>query len=530
MLIFLAHPSGLLGLTMMLCLPHLGCTPAGSNLFHRVSKKDTSLKVYLGAEPDSLDWTQSRQSTSFHIANQLMSGLFIYDPQSSKAKVKPLIIDHWSHSRDFKTWFFKIRKNIHWSDGQILLAQHYVDAWKHLLSPQTASPTAYKLFAIKNAEKFHRGELDFSKVGMRKLSPYSFSVELEKPNSYFPELLIGAHAYPMRVDLLKGSRQVMDESFVGIGPYQIGEVVRGNHLVLKSNPHYFSKKPFYQHILIPWLEDPQVAVRLFKKKELDFIVSPPSETLSSSELKGFVQSKPGAGITFLAFQLKSKMAQSLAFRELLRAAINKEALVKVLHKDLKVAHSLVPSFVDCSSFEALPAKSFEESFYRFRKEFGSNDPMKITITSNNSPENKVLLEALQSQWSQISGVHFEIQLRPNAAYFSQLFDRTDFEIYRLTWAPDYLQPAAYLSLFSKYSKNNYAHYENESFETLLQGVTHGPDQAQRASACALAQKQLIDKDQVVIPLYYPIAHYLVSKKIKNAALHFSQRLDFSLFR
>ena len=56
-------------------------------------------------------------------------------------------------------FFFKIRPDAKWSNGDPLTAQDFVYSWKRILTPALGSRYPDMLYAVKNAEQFNKSEI-----------------------------------------------------------------------------------------------------------------------------------------------------------------------------------------------------------------------------------------------------------------------------------------------------------------------------------------------------------------------------------
>ena len=98
---------------------------------------------------------------------------------------------------------FHIRKDVVWSDGKPLVAKHFVDSWKRLLSPITATSNAYFLLDVLGAGPYHKGrESDFSTVGIKAVDDYTIQVQLSRPLWNWIWNFAEPYTYPIRQDLI----------------------------------------------------------------------------------------------------------------------------------------------------------------------------------------------------------------------------------------------------------------------------------------------------------------------------------------
>jgi oligopeptide transport system substrate-binding protein len=148
----------------------------------------------------------------------------------------------WRTSADGLTWTFSIRPDARWSNGDPLLAQDYVYAWRRAILPDTAADYSNAFFAIEGAEAFFRwradalrefvarspglpaaerseaaevlwkeGEERFAEtVGVHALDDRTLRVRLTRPQPYFPDLVAFGTFCPVHRPTVEG--WVIDEA------------------------------------------------------------------------------------------------------------------------------------------------------------------------------------------------------------------------------------------------------------------------------------------------------------------------------
>jgi oligopeptide transport system substrate-binding protein len=151
-------------------------------------------------DPETLDWNRAHTSVETHLLINLMEGLVSYDKDLG---VIPALAETWTRSSDGKTYTFKLRKGVKWSDGVPLTAKDFVYSWKRLLSPVTSASYAYLLFEVEGAEDFYKGKsADFSTVGVSAPDDSTFVVKLRNPVAYFIHIPTFWVTFPLREDVV----------------------------------------------------------------------------------------------------------------------------------------------------------------------------------------------------------------------------------------------------------------------------------------------------------------------------------------
>ena len=212
---------------------------------------DDTFVINVSTEPPTLDWNKSEDTTSSLCINNLMDGLVSFDWESNGIGVKPALAESWTISPDSTVYTFKLRKDVKWTDGKPLTAQQFVDSWARLVDPKTASPYAYFIFSVKNAQAINSGKLSTSELGVKALDDSTFQVTLEKPASYFP--FIGTHppTFPIRKDIIDkyGESWTDPKNITTLGPFKLSEWVHEKKIVFERNDDYWGEKPKIKTII-----------------------------------------------------------------------------------------------------------------------------------------------------------------------------------------------------------------------------------------------------------------------------------------
>jgi oligopeptide transport system substrate-binding protein len=82
-------------------------------------------------------------TTEAQLYTAIHEGLVQYHPEN----LKPIaaLASSWDISDDGKVYQFTIRPNAKYSNGELVLAQHFVDAWRFMLENADSVPFAFLL-------------------------------------------------------------------------------------------------------------------------------------------------------------------------------------------------------------------------------------------------------------------------------------------------------------------------------------------------------------------------------------------------
>ena len=126
---------------------------------------------------------------------------------------------------------------------------------------------------------------------------------------------------------------------------------------------------------------------------------------------------------------------------------------------------------------------------------------KVTILYNTSEGHKKIAEYVQQQWEENLGITMDIE---NAEWKTVLArgKKQDFQILRMGWIGDYLDPNTFLELFQTDAGQNYGKYSNTEFDALIQEAARMPAGAERTAKLKKAEGIFITQDQGIIPIYH----------------------------
>jgi oligopeptide transport system substrate-binding protein len=110
--------------------------------------------VFVNAsEPKTLDPQKMTGQPEGRIADALFEGLTFRD--NDTLDPVPGQSESWTTSEDGKTWKFRMRPGIRWSNGDPVTAHDFVYSWVRLQEPKIASEYAYLMHFVRHAEAYN---------------------------------------------------------------------------------------------------------------------------------------------------------------------------------------------------------------------------------------------------------------------------------------------------------------------------------------------------------------------------------------
>jgi peptide/nickel transport system substrate-binding protein len=304
-------------------------------------------------DPKTFNPITANEQTSQEIIRHLFAGLVGQDAVSQQ--VEPALAESWTNSPDGKTWTFKLRKNLRWSDGEPLTADDVVFTWDAIYDPDIISPTR-DLFVI-NGKEFTVTKID------------DLTVQVVTPEVYAPFLTFFGGVPVLPKHILANT--LADKSFgsaygvnwdvakiVGSGPFRLKNYQPAQSLLLERNPYFFEvdsngqRMPYFDNVIYTIVPDFNAMSLRFLSGESDAddrIFPYEYDHFKEASASGkFNVLDPGIGLetAFIWFNentnadkggkpyvnpVKLKWFRDTKFRQAISYAIDREAILKSVY-------------------------------------------------------------------------------------------------------------------------------------------------------------------------------------------------------
>ncbi|MEO6245705.1 MAG: peptide ABC transporter substrate-binding protein, partial [Opitutaceae bacterium] len=377
-----------------------------------------TLRLSQRNEPGSLDPALTTLPDEFAVERALLEGLLV--PGANGGEPLPGVATRFEISPDALTYTFHLRRDAKWSDGALVTAEHFIEAYRRLLTPTTAAPKASVFFPVKNAQAFITGALaDFSTVGFRASDSHTLVVTLAQPTPRFPFYVASGPWLPVRADLVAkhGRNWTRPENFVGNGPFTLAEWRAHQRLVVKKNPLWHGAHIVrLDEIHFLHFDDGDSEERAYRAGQLDATMSVPSSKVDvyAKERSAELHRAPMIETRYLAFNTRRAPLSDGRVRRALALAIDREQIAtRVLRGQQTAASRLIPAALDAgpaptsahrhdpaAARELLAAAGFAD---------GKNFPrLEVAAWSKSQV---AILEAIQAMWRQHLGLEIAISTR-----------------------------------------------------------------------------------------------------------------------
>lgn len=467
------------------------------------SREDQAFSFHLFSEPVQFDPQMVNSASGTYLITNIYRGLFRYHAK------KGLILElaKKCEKRDTKL-VCELRDKIFWSNGEPIVAQDFVNAFRHLLEPSTKSTQVDLLLSLKNANQVWQGRLPSSELGVQAVSDRIIKFEFEKPDSEFELKLSHPALVPRKSKTLTN------------GPYKIAEWKKGHHIRLVANNYYDTRSR--PDVLIYFIDSDNTALRLYetgKLKLLRRLVA--SEVLRFKDRSDFFQ-MPMARFDYIGFGPQLKDYPRL--REAIATSLDYGQFKELFFSLGSPGCPSIPNrFVDkvpCLKFSPKKAKEL------FSLEVDNLNKIEWVFSYSllGGEDISRSAEWFQGQWQKNLGLKIELKSYEQGTYIPLLANSPP-ALFRKGVGLDRPTCSAALEIFTSKNAENYIGFKNKTYDKLFEQTQFLSGQKQRA-ACRKAIEILI-KEHWIIPLGQIHFAMLASPRFKGWEINELNQLDLT---
>lgn len=477
----------------------------------------------LGADVAELDPHVATGLPELNVVSTLFEGLVAEDPQDLHPV--PGVAERWDISADGLTYTFLLRTNARWSNGEPVTARDFLASFRRVLTPSFGADYADMLHVVQGAEAYHRGQMaDFAQVGFAAPEDRTLIITLEHPMPHFLSLLSHPVWFPVHLPTLeksgpsaqRGGSWTRPESFVGNGPFNLREWRPGKTIVVEKSPHYWDAAHVrLQAIHFHPADSVEAEERAFRAGQLHITEALPVSKVDTyrRDQPGVLRISPFLDTYFYRLNVTRPFLNDRLVRRALSRAIDRTALVeKVTRGGQQPAHSFTPP--NTAGYE-LPAGLADDSAAARELLAAAGYPggrglPAFDLLINSSGNHRVIAEAVQEMWRRELGVTARLVNMEQKTLLSLRRTR-DYQILRSDWAGDYLDPAAFLGIFTSGSGNNHTGWASADYDALIYEAARTPDTAARHALLRRAETILLAEVPII-----PVFHYTTVRLVHPA--------------
>ncbi|MBF0118395.1 MAG: ABC transporter substrate-binding protein [Desulfobacterales bacterium] len=489
--------------------------------------KDSTLRLALKEDIKTIDPGLIKEPNEKEIAEQLFLGLTQF---GRNKEVIPEIAESWIASQDIKTFHFKLRKDVKWSNDKPVTSNDLVYAIRRNINPEMKSPYAKKLYILKNGEAINKGHIkDRTQIGVRAIDDYTVEFNLENSAPYFPELVSLPVFWPQPADVIEkyGDMWANVENIKNNGAYSIAIWKKGVTIVLKANPYYYNSSnlaiPEVRYSVVP-SED--VAFAMYQNNELDIIggsyLNIPKEKIPDIKYDPILSTQyrhVTLPCTYsYGFNTKLFPVDNILVRKAISSAISKKLLLDLLKK--KGIFEVADTFTHNSFFEGFSTKKIESINFnpiqakKWLKEAGYPDGKgfpEIMILCKESKNDIEIADGIKEFLKHILNINVSL-ITSSEDNFNEERQNKKTHMFQFEWCAEYLSEESWL-LDADIPK--LTSWDNTYFSQIIDKATKEINETERDKLFRRAEEILNGEESVIIPIFFYGTNWLVKNRVSD---------------
>jgi peptide/nickel transport system substrate-binding protein len=440
----------------------------------------------------------------------------------------PMLAESWQESADHKTWTYKIRSGVKWSDGV----------------PLTAHDAAYTFNRIIHGsfEQTNYGSYVTNMTNAEAPDDTTLILTVSKPTPIMTRLAVPI--LPEHIWKNISEKQVQtykNEPIVGSGPFIFDSHVTGQNMTFHANPNYWAGAPKMKNLVFRIFQNEDTLVAALKKGEIDF--ADDITSTSYNALKGVkgVTTVPAEYYGFDELAMNTGAATDTGVpignghpalkdkrvRQAIGYAIDRNALVtKVLGGYGEAGTTIIPSIYALSHYDPgsdtrnydpdkanqlLDAAGYTKGSDGIRTMPGGGKRLSFTLYGrDDSPSSKSSVQYIAG-WLRNIGIEVNVKI-VSEDNLTEIIGDGDYDMFEWGWVvepdPDY-QLSTFLCS-SRSTKDGStitaglsdSFYCNPAYDQLYQQQSVTTDPNARNDIVKNMQKMLYDDAPYVVTYYY----------------------------
>jgi peptide/nickel transport system substrate-binding protein len=318
---------------------------------NQVGQYGGTLVVAQRSEPKTLNPVIAAEAPSREVLGRLTADLIHINRASQQTE--PALAKSWTLSKDGRTFTVKLRHGLHFSDGQPFDADDVIFSFQLYLDEKNNSPQRDLL--VVGGKPITVRKIDSYTVRFTLAQPYAAAERIFDSLAMMPRHLL-QNLYQQGKFAQTWTLTTPPAEIAGMGPFRLKQYVPGQKIVLERNPYYWktdrnhNRLPYLDELAFLFVGNEDAQVIRFQAGETDIISRMSAENYallskeSANRGTGLFDLGPSLEYNFLVFNLndlsskklpgiaaKQAWFQNLKFRQAVSAAIDRDAIVKLVY-------------------------------------------------------------------------------------------------------------------------------------------------------------------------------------------------------
>ena len=470
------------------------------------------ITIHLPNEPATLDWNLSTRLLDQYLIFNLQEGLVEI---GANRRPRPLLAQGWTVSTDGKIYTFYLRQGVLWSDGKPLVAQHFIDSWKRLISPLTATGNGYFLQDVEGAEDFAKGRnTDFSKVGMKAVNDSTIRITLRNPRWDWIVNFALLASFPIREDLIAkhGAKYwTAPGNLVTVGPFVLESHDLDSGYVLRQNPKYWGPRGNLGELDFKIGTDSR-AIEAFQNGNMDLICYLSNVEQTPASLHSNLRWLLGRNTKRLDFNMKRFPLGSTEVRHAIAISIDRKKIAQVLGAGIQPATSAAPPIL--TSYSAKLPSVYDPVLGRKLLKSANVDHLELEILvpmfDENAEKSLKAAEMIGEMLEKNLYAQVKIQKAVSEQQYSLIRDTGEYTLLLRDWVSSYDADEFY-SFYATQSRKSMT-WSNARYDGLVE-QTRAEKLPEKREDDYRQLDLLLNQEFAVWPIFYQSSAALVGARI-----------------
>lgn len=397
-----------------------------------------------GSSTDSLDPATATNATASQILRMWGEPLVELDADGGLERV---LAEDFSASPDAKTWSFKIRSGVTFSNGKTLEPADVVATIERHAGEESQSGALGLLTGITNI----RAEGD------------TVIIDLDAANADLPYLLTDYHLM-----IQPGGGKEAPDAAIGTGPYVLVSHEAGVRSVFEKNANYWRDMGNAATIELIVINDDTARSAALQSGQVHMVnrVAPKVASLVGRMPGVTVHSTPSTGHYVFIMHCNTAPFDNNDLRLALKYAINREEMVdKILFGNGTVGNDTPINAAYPLFSDDMEQRTYDPDKAAFHLKASGHEGPVLLRTSDNSFPGAPDAAQLFQQSAGAAGIELEIKREPNDGYWSEVWNTQPF--CTSYWGGRAVQDAMFSTAYSSQADWNDTRFFNPQFDQLL---------------------------------------------------------------
>lgn len=418
------------------------------------------------------------------------------------------LAESWTISEDGKTYTFKIREGVSFSDGTVCDANAILANFNAI---------------IENRERHTWLEMMNLLTGVSAPDDHTFVIELSE--AYYPMLTELGCIRPFAMIspncMIDGSTKDGVEGYIGTGSYILTDFVTDEYAVFERNDNYWGELPEIEKITVKVIPDNQTRIMALESGEIDLIFG--KNMLDADAISQYVESdefevalSDPTSTRHIVLNTTNDILNDTSVRQALQHATNREAISEGIFYGLEdPADTLYATTVPYCDIDLEPyeystdtaSAMLEEAGWTMgsngvREKDGKNLELDLLYNSDSVTE-KTISEYLQSEYLKL-GISLNIHGEEEQSYRDNMKAGNFDMVFNICWGMPY-DPQSSLAAMRAPVYGDYAAQlglaDKEEIDQAITSILTTTDEIKRQELYEFVLTRL-HEDAVYIPLTF----------------------------